>query len=424
MSAVARVTRSMGTGRLSYLGVRSTQTTNICMRPLLIQPGTGSHHTNDDEMLDNSILNGLFRNSYHCYSTSTPFGKIHKVGGEDMTKEEMQKIIDEEVALMEQKELEKTYPNWKPGERKRPLMKTYSLEEFERELLPEKYADDPLWTLRDKRCGALAIKIGMMPVWDDWGVRHGCTVLWLDRNIVLGHKTMDKHGYMAVQVAAGERKAKNVGKCILGQYQSDDTLKESPPYLVREFRVTDEEHLLPLQSEILARHFVPGQNVDVTGISKGKGFQGAMKRHNFSGMPATHGTSLSHRALGSTGQCQDPGRVFKGKKMAGRMGSDRVTLQNLRIVKIDRGKNLIYVDGSVPGQKGSFVEIRDAVKKPLWRTKNMVRDDPKRPPLPTFDYDLSIDGTGETYEEFMPLHEEDPFDPDYMDTTTVIKARA
>ena len=263
-----------------------------------------------------------------------------------------------------------------------------------------------------------------MPVWDDWGVRHGCTVLWLDRNIVLGHKTMDKHGYMAVQVAAGERKAKNVGKCILGQYQSDDTLKESPPYLVREFRVTDEEHLLPLQSEILARHFVPGQNIDVTGISKGKGFQGAMKRHNFSGMPATHGTSLSHRALGSTGQCQDPGRVFKGKKMAGRMGSDRVTLQNLRIVKIDRGKNLIYVDGSVPGQKGSFVEIRDAVKKPLWRTKNMVRDDPKRPPLPTFDYDLSIDGTGETYEEFMPLHEEDPFDPDYMDTTTVIKARA
>merc|ERR1712238_1494 len=157
------------------------------------------------------------------------------------------------------------------------------------------------------------------------GVRHATTILWLDRNIVLGHKTIEKHGYSAIQVAAGERKLKNVGKCVLGQYKHDPKLANSPPYRVREFRVTDEANLLPLNSSIHSRHFLPGQNVDVSGISKGKGFQGAMKRHNFRGMPATHGTSLSHRSLGSTGQCQDPGKVFKGKKMAGRMGTDQLS---------------------------------------------------------------------------------------------------
>jgi large subunit ribosomal protein L3 len=359
------------------------------------------------------------------YSTSTPLSKIHHFGGDDskMSPDEMQKIIDEEYEKMQAEEAAKKYPDWKPGQRKRPLIKTYSLEEFEREMLPEKYADNPLWTLRDKRCGALGIKIGMMPVWDDWGVRHACTVLWLDRNIVLGHKTVEDHGYMAVQLAAGERKFKRVGKCVLGQYQSLDELKESPPYLVREFRVTNADYLLPVSSQIHARHFVPGQNVDVAATSKGKGFQGGMKRHNFGGMPASHGTSLSHRAIGSVGQCQDPGKVFKGKKMPGHMGTDRVTIQNLRVVKVDRGRNLIYVDGAVPGNKGGFVEIRDAVKKPLWRTKQMVLGDLERPPLPTFEFDAAIDGSGETIEEFMPLGVDDPMDPDYMDTTTVIKAR-
>jgi large subunit ribosomal protein L3 len=289
--------------------------------------------------------------------------------------------------------------------------------------MPEKFVDKPVWTLRDKRCGALAIKVGMMPVWDDWGVRHACTVLWLDRNVVLGHKTVENHGYSAIQLAAGERKSKNVGKCVQGQYQSVEQLANSPPYTVREFRITDESNLLPVQSTIHARHFVPGQNIDVTGISKGKGFQGAMKRHGFRGMPASHGTSLSHRSLGSTGNCQDPGKVFKGKKMAGRMGTDRVTTQNLRIVKIDRGRDLIYVAGPVPGQKGTFVEIKDAVKKPLWRT-DLVMDSLERPPLPTFEYDPEIDGAGVCYEEFMPLGDEDPLDPDYMDTTVQIKAQA
>ena len=139
-------------------------------------------------------------------------------------------------------------------------------------------------------------------------------------------------------------------------------------------------------------------------------------------MPATHGTSLSHRALGSTGQCQDPGKVFKGKKMAGRMGNERVTVQNLRVLKVDRGRNLLYVAGAVPGQKGGFVEIRDAVKKPLWRT-DKVMDSLERPPLPTFEYDPEIDGSGTCVEEFMPLEDEDPLDPDYMDTTVAIKAQ-
>jgi large subunit ribosomal protein L3 len=356
------------------------------------------------------------------YSSSSPALKISKIGDENMSPEELQKIIDEEEAKMLAEAEEKLYSDWKPGQRKRPLIKTSSLETFERELMPEKYVDNPIWTLRDKRCGALAIKVGMMPVWDEWGVRHGCTVLWMDRNVVLGQKTQEEHGYNAVQVAAGERKAKNVGKCVMGQYQKTEELSDSPPYLVREFLVTDEAHLLPLESRVHARHFVPGQNLDVTGTSKGKGFQGAMKRHGFSGLPATHGTSLSHRSLGSTGQCQDPGKVFKGKKMAGQMGNDRVTTQNLRVVKIDRGRDLIYVAGHVAGQKGAFVEIRDAVKKPLWRTDKVIGS-LERPPLPSFAYDAELDGTGICYEEFMPPGNEDPMDPDYMDTTIAIKAQ-
>lgn len=362
------------------------------------------------------------------YSSTCPVSKIHGFGGDDgdgegkkLSEEDMKKLIDEAEAELKSQKAAKEYPDWKPGQRKRPIIATFDEEEYERALMPEKFKDNPIWTLRDKRCGALAIKVGMMPVWDEWGVRHACTVLWLDRNIVLGHKSMEKHGYIAMQIAAGERKAKNVGKCIAGQYKKNEDLNDSPPYLVREFRISDEDHFLPIGSKIHARHFVPGQNVDVAGTSKGKGFQGAMKRHGFAGMPATHGTSRSHRSLGSTGQCQDPGKVFKGKKMAGRMGNDRVTIQNLRVLKVDRGRDLIYVSGHVPGQKGGFVEIRDAVKKPLWRTDQTLGN-LERPPLPTFEYDSEIDGNGVCYEEFMPRQDDDPLDPDYMDTTIAIKA--
>jgi len=244
---------------------------------------------------------------------------IETINCEHLTQEEIEKIIEEEEARMKQEEEDKYVKNWRPGMRKRPLVMSYKLEDFEYELEPEKYG--VRWTTRDKRCGALAIKVGMLPVFDTYGQRHPCTVLFLDKNIVLHHKTEEKHGYMAVAVAAGERKRKNVGVSVLGQYKSMPGLEdpravdgESPPWLVREFRVTDPEHLIPINTRIHARHFVPGQAVDVAGISKGKGFQGGMKRHGFAGMPASHGVSKAHRALGSTGQCQDPGRVFKGKK--------------------------------------------------------------------------------------------------------------
>lgn len=221
---------------------------------------------------------------------------------------------------------------------------------------------------------------------------------------------MDQHGYMAVQVGAGERKKKNVKGTVLGQYKDIPSVQEHPPYIIREFRITDPKCLLEVGTQIHARHFVPGQNVDVAGISKGKGFQGGMKRWGFAGMPASHGVSKSHRAIGSTGQCQDPGKVFKGKKMPGRMGGKRVSVQNNRIVKIDRGRNLLYLKGHVPGNKGAFVEIRDAIRRPLWGT-DRVADGLIEPPLPTFAFE-DHDGSGEIgFEEFMPISIKDPLAP-------------
>lgn len=335
--------------------------------------------------------------------------KFIVVNNTDMTEDDIEKMFEQEETRMREEEEAKYVKNWKPGMRKRVLQQSISLEEFQYELEPDKY--EPRWTLRDKRCGALAIKVGMMPIFDEWGIRHPCTVLFMDQNIVLGHKTVEKNGYWANQVAAGERKRKNVGKCVMGQYNNLLEENDQPPYLVREFRVTDESLLIPLHTQIHARHFVPGQNVDVTGISKGKGFQGGMKRHNFGGMPASHGVSKSHRSIGATGACQDPGRVWKGKKMAGHMGAERVTKQNLRVIKVDRGRNLLYVVGAVPGNKGGFVEIRDAVKKPLWRT-DKVLDGIDRPPLPTFAFE-EVDGADEVgHEEFMPLPQADPLIPD------------
>lgn len=367
-----------------------------------------------------------------------------------LSEEEALKIIEEEEEKLEAQERAKIVPNWRPGMRKRPLQMSYSLEEFERELEPEKYA--PRWNKNiDKRCGALAIKVGMMPLFDNegWGLRYPCTVLLLDHNIVIGHKTLEKHGYYANVVGAGERKAKNIDKCILGQYKhllsspssaicsatgvtiadtlpatveeateitspidSDGAPLQYPPYLVREFRVTDPKLLIPLNTHIHARHFVPGQNLDIAGISKGKGFQGGMKRHGFGGMPASHGVSRSHREIGSTGSCQDPGKVFKGKKMPGHMGVDRVTVQNLRLLQVDRGRNLLYVLGAIPGNRGEFVEVRDACKKPLWNTEK-VMDKVDRPPCPTYLFDTMIDGCGQSgHEVFMPRPEKDPLIPD------------
>ena len=333
--------------------------------------------------------------------------KYITVNNTGLTEEEMDQIFWEEEEKERLEQESKFVSNWKPGQRKRPLRVGRSLEDFEYEFFPDK---EPRWNLRDKRCGALATKLGMTAFFDEWGVRHPVTVLYLDENIVMGNKTQEKHGYDAVQVGAGRRKRKNVGVSVLGQYADVVGPEENPPYLVREFRVTDPELLIPVNARIHARHFVPGQNVDVAGISKGKGFQGPMKRHNFGGLPASHGVSKAHRAHGSTGQCQDPGRVFKGKKMAGRMGAERVTVQNLRVVKIDRGRNLLFIEGAVPGNKGEFVEVRDAVKKPLWRTEKVLGQ-VEKPPLPTFEYD-EFDGSGNPgHEEIMPMPAKDPLLP-------------
>ncbi|CAH0485143.1 unnamed protein product [Peronospora farinosa] len=217
------------------------------------------------------------------------------------------------------------------------------------------------WSSEKKRTGLLAVKIGMMPVWDHFGYRHNCTVLQVEECQVTQIKTADRHGFNALQLGVGLRKPKNVTKPVLGHLAKAGV---PPKRQLQEFRVS-EDALLPLGMKLSALHFTPGQYVDVCGTSKGKGFQGVMKRHNFAGQPASHGNSKTHRHMGSTGQCQDPGKVFKGKKMPGRMGGNRVTRDNLWIAKIDVERNLIYVKGSVPGNNGGIVRVTDARKKKL-----------------------------------------------------------
>jgi large subunit ribosomal protein L3 len=178
---------------------------------------------------------------------------------------------------------------------------------------------------------------------------------------VVAQRNSDKDGYTAVQLGAGAAKAKNTSKAMRGHFA---TAKVEPKRKVAEFRVAP-ENLIEVGAEITADHYVQGQFVDVSGTSIGKGFAGAMKRHNFGGLRASHGVSISHRSHGSTGQCQGPGKVFKGKKMAGHMGAVRVTTQNLQVVKTDVERGLIMIKGAVPGSKGGWVTIKDAVKKPL-----------------------------------------------------------
>jgi len=187
------------------------------------------------------------------------------------------------------------------------------------------------------------------------------TVLQLDNLQVVANRTQDKDGYTAVQLGAGEAKAKRTSKPMRGYFAG---AKVAPKRKLVEFRVS-EDNLIAVGEELSAEHYVEGQKVDVAGTSIGKGFAGAMKRHNFSGLRATHGVSISHRSHGSTGQCQDPGKVFKGKKMAGHMGSVRVTTQNLEVVRTDADRGLVFIKGAVPGSKGGWVTVKDAVKKKL-----------------------------------------------------------
>ena len=211
------------------------------------------------------------------------------------------------------------------------------------------------------RTGVLAKKLGMTRFFDEAGNHVPVTVLQLDGCQVIDHRTEERDGYVALQLGAGAKKVKNTSQAERGHFAKAEV---EPKRIVAEFRVTKDD-LIDIGAEITADHFVVGQRVDIQGVTVGKGFAGAIKRWHFGGLRATHGVSVSHRSHGSTGQRQDPGKVFKGKKMAGHLGQDNVTTQNILVWRIDAERGLIMVRGAVPGSEGSYVKVRDAVKKAL-----------------------------------------------------------
>ena len=216
------------------------------------------------------------------------------------------------------------------------------------------------------RTGLIAKKLGMTTVYAEDGAKTPATLLQVENCQVVAQKTQAKDGYNALQLGVGAAKAKNTSKAMRGHFAK---AKVEPKRKLAEFRV-DATALVEAGTELVASHFIPGQYVDVVGETKGKGFAGVMKRWNFAGLEATHGVSVAHRSHGSTGQRQDPGRTFKGKKMAGHLGQERVTTQNLEVVSVDEAEGFIVVAGAVPGAKNSYVLVSDAVKKGL---------DPKAP---------------------------------------------
>ncbi|MGB3178435.1 MAG: 50S ribosomal protein L3 [Albidovulum sp.] len=211
------------------------------------------------------------------------------------------------------------------------------------------------------RSGVIAKKLGMTRLFLEDGRQVPVTVLQLDNLQVVAQRTAERDGYSAVQLGAGTAKAKRTTAAMRGHFAAANV---APKRKVAEFRVSP-DNMIGVGEELTADHYFAGQFVDIAGTSIGKGFAGAMKRHNFAGLRASHGVSISHRSHGSTGQCQDPGKVFKGKKMAGHMGAARVTTQNLQVIRTDSDRGLIMVKGSVPGSKGGWVTIKDAVKKPF-----------------------------------------------------------
>jgi large subunit ribosomal protein L3 len=211
------------------------------------------------------------------------------------------------------------------------------------------------------RTGVIARKLGMSSMFTEQGKRITLTFLQMNDCQVVGHKTMDRDGYSALVLGAELKKVSKVSKSMKTVFAK---AKIEPKAILKEFRVT-EANLVEVGTKITPSHYSIGQYIDVSGRSIGKGFAGGMKRHNFRGLEATHGVSVSHRSHGSVGQCQDPGKVFKGKKMAGHLGDENVTIQNLRVVEIDEEKGLIIVSGNVPGPKGGYVFVKDAVKKAI-----------------------------------------------------------
>jgi large subunit ribosomal protein L3 len=211
------------------------------------------------------------------------------------------------------------------------------------------------------RSGVIAQKVGMTRIFTDAGEHVPVTVLKVDQCQVVAHRTKEKNGYTALQLGVGKAKVKNVSSAERGRFA---VAKVEPKQKLAEFRVT-EDAVIPIGAEITVDHFVAGQFVDVTGITTGKGFAGGMKRWNFGGLRASHGVSVSHRSIGSTGGRQDPGKTFKNKKMPGHLGVERVTTQNLRVVQTDVERGLILVEGAVPGVAGGWIYVRDAVKRKL-----------------------------------------------------------
>ena len=208
------------------------------------------------------------------------------------------------------------------------------------------------------RCGVIARKLGMSRVFNDNGEHVSVTILRVEDVEVLSVKSIEKDGYSSVQLGFCNKKPKNISKPLKGVFAK---IKSHPKEKVAEFRVS-QDAILNVGDKLGVNHFIPGQKVDVVGMSKGKGFSGAMKRHNFGGMQASHGVSISHRSHGSTGNSQDPGRTWKGKKMAGQYGNVRITTQNLKVVKLLEDEDLILIQGSVPGSKNGVVLLRDAIK--------------------------------------------------------------
>ena len=209
------------------------------------------------------------------------------------------------------------------------------------------------------RTGLVTKKIGMSSMFNEKGERYTITFLKIDDCQVVGHKTLQKDGYNALILGMKNTKLSKVSKSMKQVFAN---VKIEPKEKLREFRISD-SHFLDIGVALEADHFADNQFVDVTGTTIGKGFAGSMKRHNFRGLEASHGVSVSHRSHGSTGGRQDPGKVFKNKKMAGHMGSTRVTIQNLKVVGTDKEKGLIMISGNVPGAKGSYVYVRDSIKK-------------------------------------------------------------
>lgn len=249
------------------------------------------------------------------------------------------------------------------------------------------------------RTGLIGQKIGMTRILTEKGQHIPVTLISVDGCQVVSVKAMDKDGYNAVQLGYGSVKTKNVTKPMKGHFAKN---RVEPRRKLVEFRVADDA-MLNAGDKLAASHFVMGQYVDVAGTSVGKGFAGVMKRHNFGGLRASHGVSITHRSHGSTGQRQDPGKVFKGKKMAGHMGSVRVTKQNLEIVHIDDEKGLIAVRGSIPGSAGTFVEITDAIKM-------------KQKDLP---YPAGLVGAGTSKEEAAPVETQEAAVAEVQETTAV-----